>query len=84
MARRLKTLAKVIQSLGFDVELCDGYCNTDKKVGRQRHPGKGRSGTRLIVRWKGIVVLDHNSAQTYRCNQEVEDWIIRRKRGDEL
>lgn len=83
MARRLKTLAKAIQAFGFDVELRAGHCNTDRKVGRQRHPGKGRKGTRLIVKWKGIVVLDHNAAETYRCNQEVEDWIIRRERGDE-
>jgi hypothetical protein len=26
------------------------------------------------------VVLDHNAAETYRCNQEVEDWLARELR----
>lgn len=78
MARRIKTLAKIIENLGFQVEVCKGHCNTDRKIhyGRIRIPGRGRDGTRLIVRNKrGDVVFDHNSAETYRCNQEVEDWI---------
>ena len=53
-----------------------GYCNTDRKVGRLRAPGKGRRGNRLIVQDDaGKVVLDHNSAETYRYNGEVEYWL---------
>ncbi len=44
--------------------------------------GKGRTGTRLIVRWRNLSfhdprsrVLDHNAAETYRRNEEVEDWL---------
>lgn len=87
-----------------------GFCNTDRKVGRLRHPGKGRRGSRLIVSWRPghgptcqghgqhfftlgadrcsccgwhryEKLLDHNAAETYRTNQEVVDWIRRRKGG---
>ena len=77
--RRLKTLAKEIERLFPDLkaEIVKGYCNTDRKIGRLRSPGKGREGNRLIVRQRvsGGVVLDHNSAETYRTNEEVEDFI---------
>jgi hypothetical protein len=44
------------------------------KIGRLRWPGKGRWGNRLVVKRKrgGAVLLDHNGAETYRCNDEVE------------
>lgn len=80
MARRLKTLAKVIAGMGYKVELQEGYCNTDRHIKgtRLRIPGKGRWGTRLLVKNKdGDILLDHNSAETYRSNQEVEEWINR-------
>ena len=77
MARRLKTLAKEINKLpGYTAEIVRGYCNTDRKIGRLRSPGKGRYGNRLIVKNKeGKVVLDHNAAETYRTNEEVEEWL---------
>jgi len=77
MARRLKTLADEINRVpGYRAVLERGYCNTDRKVGRLRSPGKGRWGTRLIVYGPGgEVVLDHNSAEAYRRNSEVEDWL---------
>lgn len=27
------------------------------------------------------IVLDHNAAETYRCNEEVEDWLARELRA---
>lgn len=78
MARRLSTIAKDINDNcdGFTAVIERGYCNTDRKIGRLRWPGKGREGTRLIVRnANGKVVFDHNAAETYRTNAEVEAWL---------
>lgn len=82
--RRLTTLAKEINEKlpGFQARIEEGYCNTDRKVGRLRVPGKGRRGNRLIVTDEatGEVVLDHNAAETYRHNSEVEAWLESRLR----
>lgn len=77
MARRLKQIAEWINANmpSYTAEIAEGYCNTDRKAGRLRIPGKGRYGNRLIARKAGAVVLDHNSAETYRRNEEVEQWL---------
>ena len=79
MARRLKTLAKEINKIeGYTAEIVKGYCNTDRHISgtRFRIPGKGRYGNKLIVKDKeGNVVLEHNAANTYRYNGEVEVWL---------
>lgn len=78
MSRRLPTIAKWINANveGLTATIEQGYCNTDRKIGRLRVPGKGRRGNRLIVKHvSGYVVLDHNAAETYRYNKEVEDWL---------
>jgi hypothetical protein len=73
---RLATIAKAINEKcpGFTAVIEKGYCNTDRhpKGVMWRIPGKGRRGNRLIVRdAKGQVVINHNSAETYRTNSEV-------------
>jgi len=79
MARRLATIAKEINEVTpYTATIVRGYCNTDRKIAgtRLRWPGKGREGNRLIVRDEGgNVVLDHNAAETYRMNSEVEEWL---------
>ena len=64
------------------VEFEKGYCNTDRKPAGFRyitHPGKGRTGTRIkIYDDKGVKILDHNAAETYRSNGEVVRWIYER------
>lgn len=89
-ARRLKVIAEWINANvpALDARVEPGYCNTDRKVGRLRWPGKGRTGNRIIVtdRKDGRRVLDHNSAETYRTNSEVEQWLVgylRREREGE-
>jgi len=71
---RLATMARAINDLTrFRAEIVPGYFNTDRKIKgtRLRHPGKGRKGSRLIVRDEsGRVVIDHNAAETYRDNGE--------------
>lgn len=83
-APRLKKLAEIINASGrFTAKIERGYCNTDRhpKGVRWRIPGKGRHGNRLIVKDKlgGLVVLDHNAAETYRHNGEVVEWMRRNK-----
>ncbi len=83
MSRRLKTIAREINEScpGITAEIIKGYCDTDRKIGRLRWPGKGRYGNRIIVRdATGRVLLDHNAAETYRCNAEVESWLTNWKR----
>lgn len=72
---KLKQLADFINKYLplYKATIEKGFCNTDRKIGRLRHPGKGRYGNRIIVIKKsdGSVVIDHNSAETYRKNYEV-------------
>jgi hypothetical protein len=85
MARRLSTIAKHINEnwTEYEAKIIEGYCDTDRKIGRLRLPGKGRTGNRLVVRRKADkkCVLDHNAAETYRSNDEVEYWVSRVEGG---
>jgi len=80
-SRRLPAIAAWINvnmsRYGYLAKIEAGYCNTDRKIGRLRIPGKGRHGNRLIVLREGVAVLDHNAAETYRTNSEVESWLQR-------
>ncbi len=78
-ARRLAAIAAWINENlpALEARIERSYCNTDRKVGRLRWPGKGRHGNKIIVteRATGSVLLDHDGAQTYRTNAEVERWL---------
>ena len=81
---RLHKIAKFINTVNtlhqrYEAKIVEGYCNTDRKIGRLRWPGKGRYGNRLIVTIKSdkSVVIDHNSAETYRQNCEVCDKVVK-------
>lgn len=73
MTRRLKTIAGWINhqySDELEAYTEKGHYNTDQKL------RKDRWGTRIIIRSRsGEVLLDHNSADPYRRNSEVEDWL---------
>jgi hypothetical protein len=86
MTRRLKVIAAWINANRPELcaEIERGYCNTDRQVGRLRWPGKGRHGNRIKVfkradKYVGLKspqpLLDHNAAETYRHNDEVERWL---------
>lgn len=84
---RLRTLAAIINADPrgiFTAEISVAHVSTDRhpKGVRWRISGKGRTGNRLIVKEHdgtgGVkIVLDHNSAETYRRNEEVVDWMNR-------
>jgi len=81
MARRLKTIANWINENSeiYKAEIVQGFCNTDRKIPntRLRSLGKGRYGNKIIIhnRKTNNIVFIHNSAETYRNNREVEDWV---------
>jgi hypothetical protein len=86
MARRLPTIARWINEHCPELEarIVRGYCDTDRKIGRLRWPGKGREGNKLEVWRRGETdssryqpIFTHNAAETYRNNGEVEDWLRR-------
>jgi len=87
MARRLATLARVINEEFPELfaKTYDSHCNTDRKVGRLRWAGQGRDGTNLVVteRSTGQTVFSHNSAEPYRLNSEVEEFL-EKLRGNRL
>lgn len=86
-APRLATIAKWInENTTLAAEVCEGYCNTDRKIGRLRIPGKGIKGKELRVAKDDRTLRDavltgrnllfqHNSAETYRSNHEVVCWL---------
>ena len=74
-APRLDALAKAINEKvpGVAAAIEKGFCNTDRKIAgtRLRSPGKGRTGNRLkVYDTQQKVIIDHNSAETYRTNDE--------------
>lgn len=77
--RKLKTIAEYINNnmnmKGYSAFLEKSYTNTDRKAGRLRIPGKGRSGYKLTVGFYGKIIFTHDSSQTYRSNKEVENWL---------
>lgn len=75
----LKQMAAFIkEQFGYQTTIEKVEENTDRKIGRLRRPGKGRVGNRLVVKHRGHVILDHNSAETYRHNTEVAEWILKK------
>jgi hypothetical protein len=71
----------------LEVEVRASTASTDRKISGTRliRPGRGRTGTRIIVRdpsrrddtWlrMPVVLLDHDNAETYRRTSEVRAWI---------
>lgn len=76
---------------GLSAYVEKSFTSTDRPIAgtRLRHRGKGRRGYRLIVwvtdlvagrpdPYRGYdrgVLLIHDSSETYRSNDEVEDWL---------
>lgn len=80
MARKLKTIAEWInKNTKYTATIRKSHCNTDRKPKGFRYitsKGKGRWGYLLEVKnAKGEIIYDHDSAETYRTNAEVEEWI---------
>lgn len=86
-APSLKKLAAEIERRFPDLsaQVNPSWASTDRDIPgtRLRSPGKGRHGNELVVRKRasasgGPVLYRHNSAETYRNNGEVVNWIVQR------
>jgi len=79
-APRLKDIAWYVNNFmpEYEAEIEEGYCNTDRKIGKLRSPGKGRYGNQIIIRniKTNEIIIDHNSAETYRRNNDVCEKLI--------
>lgn len=84
MALTLHKLAEMIRTEWPDlqVKVEKDWTSTDRQVGRLIHPGKGRRGLRLLVTDTAQMtptgpqtIYVHSSAETYRRNSEVLDWM---------
>jgi len=85
MARRLKTLARLINDEldGYTAEIVEGFYQGSHDIGERYvyKQGKERYGNRLVVRDADRnVVLDHDATRPYRYNWQVEQWFEARLR----
>lgn len=74
----IKSLAKEIRERfpKLHVHIRSWKSDTDRKIGRLRWPGKGRTGDRITVTdANGEVLLDHKNSETYRTTSEVREWL---------
>lgn len=83
-APSLKQLAEFINEWlpKLEAKIVEGYCDTDRKIGRLRWPGKGRTGNKIVVEKRRgkrgrYPFYEHNAADTYRHNGEVVRWIAK-------
>lgn len=88
-ARRLSVIAEWINTNRPELRAVieRGHASTDSKIPGTRliRKGKGRRGNRLkVYRWRDSAflgppkpILDHNAAETYRSNEEVETWLAK-------
>jgi len=81
MRDTIKRLAKEIRAAHpkWRVEVDQGTCNTDRQPRGCRyitHVGKGRKASRIkVYDAKGVLLLSHNNAETYRRVSEVREWM---------
>jgi len=75
---RLSALAELATAAGYAAEVDHSFCSTDThyKGSRLRRPGLGREGNKLVLFDDSKRQLfSHNSAETYRKNVEVAEWL---------
>lgn len=80
-ARRLGTVAKWLnENTSYAATVEEGYNSGDRTAAGYVYvtsPGKGQTGNELVVRdEEHKVVLRHNSVEAYRCNADVEGWVV--------
>ena len=76
---RLKTLAKYINEFvdGYTARVRGGFHESCRVYGRVAVTGNCRSTTILEVRNSdGVLAVRHNSAETYRTNYDVVNWML--------
>lgn len=87
--RTLRQVAKYINErhgVFLRADVMRWTSNTDRKIPgtRLRHPGKGRTGSRIRVLVGEFLLVDHKNSETYRRVSEVHDWLARWEAGERI
>ena len=75
---RLKTLANIINEFvdGYTANVRGSYHTSSTRTGRYCIDGATRSATMLTIQGANGYVKKHNSAEAYRSNYDIVDWIL--------
>ena len=75
---RLKTLANIINDFvdGYTAKVRGGYHTSSTRTGRYCIDGATRSATMLTIQGTNGYIKRHNSAEAYRSNYDIVDWIL--------
>ena len=75
---RLKTLANIINEFvdGYTANVRSGEHTSSTRTGRYCIDGATRSATILTIRGNNGHITRHNSAEAYRSNYDIVDWIL--------
>ena len=75
---RLKTLANIINEFidGYTATVRNSYHTSSTRTGRYCIDGATRSATMLTIQGANGYIKKHNSADAYRSNYDIVDWIL--------
>ena len=75
---RLKTLANIINEFidGYTAKVRGSYHTPSTRTGRYCIDGATRSATMLTIQGANGYIKKHNSAEAYRSNYDIVDWIL--------
>ena len=75
---RLKTLASIINEFidGYTAKIRSSYYTSSTPTGRYCIDGVTRSATMLTIQGENGYIKRHNSAEAYRSNYDIVDWIL--------
>jgi hypothetical protein len=75
---RLKTLANIINEFvdGYTAKVRSSYHTSSTLTGRYCIDGATRSATMLTIQGENGYIKRHNSAEAYRSNYDIVDWIL--------
>ena len=75
---RLKTLANIINEFidGYTAKVRGGDYTSSTRTGRYCIDGATRSATMLTIQGDSGYIKRHNSAEAYRSNYDIVEWIL--------
>ena len=75
---RLKALANIINEFidGYTAKIRSSYHTSSTRIGRYCIDGATRSATMLTIQGANGYIKRHNSAEAYRSNYDIVDWIL--------
>lgn len=75
---RLKTLANIINEYvnGYTAKIRNSEHTSSTRIGRYCIDGATRSATMLTIQGASGYIKRHNSAEAYRSNYDIVEWIL--------